>query len=363
VSALRVGYELTGLELDAAGSARAVTGLRGALEARDDVELVALSQPGRRRGPAGRQIRGLVRELAYFPLSLPRQARRAGVDLLHCPMPLAPISPRMPMVVTVFDVLAWEHPEWFGRGLVVQQRIALSRALRRAARVLTPSHHSRERIDEVLGLDPARVEVTPYGVGELFTPGPRPDALLRERGIRAPYLLSVGTLQPRKNLEAALEAFERLAKAGMDHDLVVAGSRGWRDAELVARLERSPLSSRIHVLGRVADAALVELYRGADCLVFPSLAEGFGFPPLEAMACGTPVVCFDAPALTELVGEAALLVDPEDPGGLAGAVERVANEPGLRARLAGEGIERAGRFTWARCVQLTVAAYRHALGR
>jgi glycosyltransferase involved in cell wall biosynthesis len=220
----------------------------------------------------------------------------------------------------------------------------LGPALRRAAAVIVPSQYTR---DELLGalpdLDPGRVAVTPWGVDERFSPGPGPEG-------RGQYLLAVGTLQPRKNLEAVLAAFERL---GREHTLVVVGARGWRDEGLMAKLERD----RVEVHGHVGDDELVTLYRGAACLVFPSLAEGFGFPLLEAMACGTPVVCADAGSLPEVAGGAAHTVPPHDHDALATAVADVLADP---APWRERGLARAAEFTWERCAEQTVRVYRDA---
>ena len=170
------------------------------------------------------------------------------------------------------------------------------------------------------------------------------------------YLLAVGTLQPRKNLEAAFAAFERLERT--DLRLVVAGARGWGDEAVVARARRSAAAARIQLAGRVGDAELVELYRNAACLVFPSRGEGFGFPALEAMACGTPVVAARSGSLPEVLGDAAPLVDPDDVHGLVDAVEQVLADPQpWRDR----GLARAAGFTWARCAEETVAVYRSAI--
>jgi len=349
---LRVAYEETGLELDSTGSARAARCLRVALEARDDVTVLAVAQPP---GRGGRLVRGLTRELTWYPIRLPRRAAALGADVLHCPMPLAP--PRrlsLPVVVTVNDAIPWEHPEWLTRAHALHARLALAPAVRSAAAVLVPSLHTRERLlARVRGLAAQRVAVTPYGIDPRFSPGDGPPGA-------APFLLAVGTLQPRKNLEAALRAFERLAADGLEHRLVVVGARGWRDAELLGRVQRSPAAQRIDLLGRIGDDELLALYRGAACLLYPSRAEGFGFPPLEAMACGTPVVCADAGSLPEVVGDAALLVAPDDHDGLARAVAAVlaAPEP-WRER----GRAHAARFSWARCAELTVAAYAAARER
>ena len=171
---MRVAFEQTGLELDATGSARAVRGLRAALEARDDVDVVPVAQP--EGGPGGRVARGLVRELAWFPAGLPRRARALGADVLHCPMPLAP--PRrfgLPVVVTVNDAIPWDHPEWLTRAHALHARLVLAPAVRHAAAVLVPSQHTRERLlARIRGLSPDRVAVTPYGIDPRFSPGPGP---------------------------------------------------------------------------------------------------------------------------------------------------------------------------------------------
>jgi glycosyltransferase involved in cell wall biosynthesis len=260
-------------------------------------------------------------------------------------MPLAPPLPHpTPTLVAVNDALAWERPEWFGRALAVHARLVLAPALRRAAAVLVPSAYTRERLlASVRGLHEERFHVTPWGIDARFSPGP---------ASREPFLLTVGTLQPRKNLEAAIGAFERLQDVGQR--LVVVGASGWRVEALQARLAASPARDRIDVLGRVSDAELLDLYRGASCLLFPSRGEGFGFPPLEAMACGTPVVAAAAGSLLEVLGDAAPLVDPDEPAALAAAVAEVLDDPApWRAR----GLARASSYTWERCAQLTVDAY------
>jgi glycosyltransferase involved in cell wall biosynthesis len=361
VSALRAGFELTGLELDSAGSARATRRLREALRSREDVELVDLAQPPSPPGLSGRLARGLLRELGWFPFALPRRARRLALDVLHCPMPLAPPRPSVPLVLTLNDVLAWEHPEWFGRPLVAQHRLLVAPAARRAARVLAPSHYSAERAAAVLGVARDRIDVVPYAPDPIFSPGPRRDDVLGALGVEGPYALAVGTLQPRKNLTSVLDAFERLVAEGAEHRLVVVGARGWRDETLAARLARSPAQRRVQALGRVSDTELVELYRAADCLVFCSRGEGFGFPVLEAMACGTPVACSSTTSLGEVAGNAAELADPDEVDDIRRALSAVLGSGSRRAELRRLGLERAGQFSWGRCAELTVNAYRRAV--
>ena len=263
--------------------------------------------------------------------------------------------------MTVHDVMALEHPEWFTAGNRLQQRLVLGPAARAARVVLTPSEFSRERAIERLRLDPERVRVTPWGVDETFSAGRRSDQALARMGIEGRYLLTVGALRPRKNLEGALAAFERLGSEAEGVELVVAGGGGWGDAELLERVGASPAARRVRLTGRVSDEELCELYRGAECFLYPSRYEGFGLPPLEAMTCGAPVVSSDRTSMPEVLGDAAVAVDPDDPDALADAVAALLHSEPRRAELRERGARRAAEFTWERCARLTVEAYRAAL--
>jgi glycosyltransferase involved in cell wall biosynthesis len=361
---LRVGYELTGLELDAAGSARYIKSLRRELEQLDGIELVPLRHEGSRRaGTAGRVMRGLRREVAYFPVRLPRRARRLRLDVLHCPAPLAPLRSTVPTVVTAHDILALDHPEWFTRALALHSRLVLAPVLRRAACVLVPSTYTRDRLVARLGVQRERMRLAPLGVDPQFSPGDPPPGLRDRLGLEGAYLLTVGTLQPRKNVESALRAFERLVSAGADQRLALVGGRGWRDEALAELIRRSPAADRIVVTGRVSDDELVGLYRAADCFVYPSRYEGFGLPPLEAMACGTAVVSSNRTSLPEVVGDAALLVDPDDVDAIERALSELLSSRELRDKLVERGRRRAAEFSWWRCARLTAEAYRAAVAR
>jgi glycosyltransferase involved in cell wall biosynthesis len=358
---LRVGYELTGLELDAAGSARYIESLRPELERLEGIELVPLRHEGPRR--AGRLLRGLRRELVYFPIQLPRRVRRLGLDVLHCPAPVVPLRSSVPTVITLHDVLGLDHPEWFTRALALHSRLVLAPALRRAACVLVPSTHTRDRLLARLRLDHERIRLVPLGVDPQFSPGAPPDGLRKRLGLDGAFVLTVGTLQPRKNVEAALHAFERLAAAGAEQRLALVGGRGWRDEALAELIRSSPAAERIVVTGRVSDEDLVGLYRAADCFVYPSRYEGFGFPPLEAMACGTAVISSNRTSLPEVVGDAGVLVDPDDVDAIERALSELLSSPERRAELVERGYRRAAEFSWRRCAELTADAYRAAVGR
>jgi glycosyltransferase involved in cell wall biosynthesis len=342
---MRVALESTVLELDAGGVSRALRGLRSALAERDDVELVDLAHPPR---PLGRALRGLDRETRWFWLGLPRAVRRAGAELLHLPAAVGPWRSPVPLVVTVHDLLAIEHPEWFSRANGLQQRLAVRRLARAARRVIVPSRHTAERLAAVTSVDDDRVRVIPWGVGPPFAPGEADPEILRRHGIDDQYVLAVGTLQPRKG-------FDELAEAVGDRLLVIVGARGWRDDDVVARLR-----GRAVLAGQLSDSELVALMRGAEALVHPARAEGFGFPPLEAMACGTPVVAYRSSSLPEVVGEAGLLAEPA-PRALGEALARLLADRALRSELSARGTTRAAKLTWERCADATAAVYREAL--
>jgi glycosyltransferase involved in cell wall biosynthesis len=210
---------------------------------------------------------------------------------------------------------------------------------------------------ELLGFAPEKVVVTPLGVGAQFRPAEADPAWLRSRfGIQGRFVLCVGALEPRKNLATALRAFERLATRDPDLELVVAGPAGWRNQEFERLLggSRAP----VRMTGLLSDQELVALYSATACFLYPSLAEGFGLPVLEALACGAPVVTSNRGALPEVSGDAALLADPDDEESVAEAVGRILSDTELAAELGRRGPSRAGGFTWERCADLTAGVYR-----
>jgi glycosyltransferase involved in cell wall biosynthesis len=205
-----------------------------------------------------------------------------------------------------------------------------------------------------------RVRVVPPGVDRSFAPAAADEVeRVRQRHrLGAPYVLYVGTLEPRKNLVRLVEAFARLARAGRPEDLVLAGRPGWGLEPLEEAIRGSGVAHRVHRLGYVDRPDLAPLLTGAEVLAYPSLEEGFGFPPLEAMACGTPVVAADGSSLAENLAGAAELVPPEDVDALAAALDRLLTDPEVRERRRRQGLERAARFTWERTAAETVACYR-----
>jgi alpha-1,3-rhamnosyl/mannosyltransferase len=362
----RVGFDAAALVLNRAGEFRYASALRRALHARDDVDLVDL-WPGRRVPSAPHQriaLQAAVQGL-WYPLAVPRAARRAKLDVVHHPRYAVSPEPglRAPVVVTMHDVLVLSAPELFSAPIRANFRALAGPLARRAELVLTGSDASARDIAEHLRVPEDRIRVTPYGVEARFRPvAPDPAGLRARFGIDRPYVACVGTLEPRKNLATVLRAFARVAERhGPDVALVVVGGRGWRNAEFEAELAR--VRGEVVLTGFVSDEELVALLAGARCFAYPSLHEGFGFPPLEAMACGTPVVTSDRSSLPEVAGNAGLLVDPTDPEAVAAAIGRLLTDDELHANLRAAGLERAASYTWERCAGQTADAYRSAAGQ
>jgi glycosyltransferase involved in cell wall biosynthesis len=358
---IRVAYDLTPVLLSPAGVGRYARDLLEALERRDDVEIARVAASSRRpSGLVGRIALGLARELVYYPRALGRRARGLGASLVHCPAPAGPRASGLPVVLTIHDVLAWRSPELFTRANALQHRLVVRPALQRAARIVTGSDFTRRELMDLFDVPDERIAVTPWGLHARFKPTePDPEWLEHRFGVTQPYILTVATLEPRKNLGALLRAFEELPEDLPPHTLVVAGAVGWKVGGLLAELDQA--SSQLVYTGYITDAELVRLYGGAACFVYPSLYEGFGFPPLEAMACGTPVVTSDRTSLPEIVGDAGLLVDPTDIDALATAISDVLGSPQRAHDLRRKGLERSRRFTWETCAAQTVQVYHEAV--
>jgi glycosyltransferase involved in cell wall biosynthesis len=239
-------------------------------------------------------------------------------------------------------------------------------SLRHAARVIAISEHSRQEIMRRYRLPANRVAVTYLAAAEQFRPVTDRAALARVRaryGLAECYVLALGNLQPRKNLVRLVDAYVQLRGQGhcADVQLVLGGQAQWRESELYVRVRQSGFTSSICFPGYVDDADLPALYSGALAFVYPSLYEGFGLPPLEAMACGTPVICSNAASLPEVVGDAALTCDPRDTESLAAALAQMIAQAALREELRARGLRRAAQFSWRRCAEETLAVYRATL--
>jgi glycosyltransferase involved in cell wall biosynthesis len=303
--------------------------------------------------------------LVRIPLTLSHELRRHPVDLLHVQYTAPPFAP-CPVVTTIHD-LSFEHlPETFKRRSWMQLRLTVRRTARRAAHIITGSEYSRGDISRTYGIAPERITVTPDAAPAHFAPVTNETELRRIResyGIQGNYILSVGSIQPRKNLVRLIEAYSCLRAVrpqGKLPQLVLAGKRGWLDDETFRAAERHSLGKDILFTGYVPEQDLVGLYSGAICFVYPSYFEGFGLPAVEAMQCGVPVIAGNRTSLPEVVADAGLLFDPFDTQALVNALTQVIDDSECRALLRAKGLERARNFNWKSTAQLTLNVYQVA---
>ena len=286
---------------------------------------------------------------------LPVLAARAGLDVFHAPVNVAPLALAQPLVLTLHEAEPFlpttQMPGWLRRYWQVTRGLSA----RRARRILAVSGVAADEIAGAMRLPRAALTVVHHGVdlGRFSPRGPR----------RAPpgYLLWIGQAYPRKNLDTLVRSYALLARQGAQPPpLHVLGAAGWRDAEVRRLVGELGLGERVRFEGWVPDAELAAWYRGAALLVVPSLHEAFGLPVLEALACGTPVLCADQPALREVGGEVALFVNAREPERLAEGIARALGDPALRARVAEAGPARARRFSWSAAAAATLDVYRAA---
>ena len=286
------------------------------------------------------------------PLPMDWLADRA--DVYYSPDFILPPLTAGRALVTVHDLTFLRVPDAADPRLRAFLTRAVPRAVARADHILADSAHTRLDLTDLLHVPPDKVSVVYPGVAPRFRRVDDPTALAAARaryGLDGPFILGLGTLEPRKNLARLIEAFARLPAQGLPHTLALAGGRGWLYNPIFEQVERLGVKDRTRFLGYVADDDLPALYSLADAFAFPSLYEGFGLPPLEALACGTPTVVSDASSLPEVVGEAALQVAPTDVAGLAEALVRLVTDEALRARLRAAGPVQAARFSWATAAQ------------
>ena len=286
--------------------------------------------------------------------------RVPGATLFHATEHLLLPLRGTPTVLTVHDLIFRRYPAHHKRLNRWYLNASMPLFCRRAGHLIAVSEQSKRDVIEAYGIPPEKITVIYEAADPRFCPQPADTvAAVRARyGLPKRYLLFVGTIEPRKNLGRVLTAFERLHAEGLTDALVIVGKRGWLYEDFFARLEESPAKQAVIFPGFVPDADLPAVYSGAQALAFPSEFEGFGLPVLEAMACGTPVICSNTSSLPEVAGDAALLVDPLDVDALTEALRRVLSDPALATELRDRGLAQAARFSWARAAQETLAVYR-----
>jgi glycosyltransferase involved in cell wall biosynthesis len=344
------------------------------LAARDDVDLVLLTRRAdTERWPAiapGAELHALApnrrpARLVWEQAAGPGIARRLRPDVWHAPHYTMPLRSKIPTVVAIHDLTFFDHPEWHERSKVVYFRRMMTAAAARADAIITGSHDAADRLRARLRPS-AEIVVIHHGVDhERFASGAdeaADRAALARHGISAPYIAFASTIETRKDVPTLVRAFARIAAARPDVRLVLAGGDGWGVAEARAAIASSGVATRVLRPGYLDDATLAALFRRAAAVAYPSLAEGFGMPALEALASGAPLVTTSGSSLDEIVGDAALLVPPADAPALAAALARLLEDEALAKRLRAAGPTRAATFTWERSIDAHVEVYRRTVG-
>ena len=306
------------------------------------------------------------RYTVWEQIALPRAIKAERPDVFHSPLGL-PLLCSAPGIATIHDLCFLTHPETFTSRMRLYFRVFLPLAARKARIVATDSLASKKTLMELLRVPEGKIRVVPNGIAEDFKPVRDPDAIARVREkYRLPerFILYVGTIEPRKNVLRLLQAYQRLWKSDrVEEKLVIVGKRGWLSQHVFEFLETSGVKDRVVYPGYVARQDLPVVYSASTAFIYPSLCEGFGLPPLEAMACGVPVVASNTSSLPEILGSAAYLVDPLDVDGLAGAIRQVLTDGRLQAMLRERGLERTSLYHWDTAARRVMGVYEEVAGR
>jgi glycosyltransferase involved in cell wall biosynthesis len=372
--ALTVGVDATAAARQTAGIGRYTRQLLGALAVRGDVDfrlfycapnstaarLPALPASTRIRAlPLSDRVTNAIWHRARLPI--PVESFLGRLDLFHSPdFTLPPVL--APSVVTVHDLAFLTVPECAYPTLRAYLETVVPRSARNADHIIAVSHSTRRDVINRFGIAPEKVTTVYEAAGPEFYPetAERVELSLHEIGVVRPYILTVGTLEPRKNYERLLDAYSRMLERGAHQDLIVAGRPGWMFQPMLDRITSLGISDRVRIV-QPDDALLRALYSGADAFVYPSLYEGFGIPVLEALACGAPVACSNTSSLPEVLGDAGLGFDPRSVEEIEHAVLRLLGDIDLQMSLRLRGPQRASIFSWQRAAEETAAVYRETV--
>lgn len=364
----RVAFDITIARTNRMGSGvyarRLVEALRPIMGERLSPIDFHYAAPYTQRKRARDRLATLAHDVWWTQVATLGAAEACDAKLLHMPTVLAPLRSTLPVVLTVHDLAIMRFPEKFRTWHRMSARFILPRVARRVAAIVTGSEATKRDLVELLGVAPERVHVIPYGIGGNFSPlsadDPRLAAVRARYALPRDYVITVGTIEPRKNLVRLLEAIKLLRESAgplRELQLVHAGPVGWHAEDVPRSVASLGLGDHVHFLGFVPDEDLVALYQLARASVYPSLFEGFGFPVLEAMASGCPVVTANSSSLPEVAGDAALLVDPMSVASIADGVSRVWCDDALCRDLASRGRDRAASFTWEATARRTARLY------
>lgn len=297
---------------------------------------------------------------------LPRMARKTRADILHCPSVRAPLFCSTPVVITVHDVIFKKYPQYFRRFDRNYMNILYSMVLRKCGHIIAVSQCTKNDIIKYYKIPPKKITVVHNGIESKFHPVNRETAVsaLKEAGFSVPerFILFVGTIEPRKNVLSLIKAFEKARKTGIEHELVIIGKKGWIYEDVFNYLDTSSYVKYIHFFGHIEDSLLPSVYSLASIFVYPSLYEGFGYPVIESMACGTPVIVNDTPALVEIADNAAIVVNANSDSLLADAMVQLLGNSAKMEQLKDLGLKRAAELSILKSAQATFKVYKSLQG-
>jgi glycosyltransferase involved in cell wall biosynthesis len=303
----------------------------------------------------------------WWSIGLPRYLRQSGLDVFHGTNFEIPLQGFCPTILTIHDLSLLLHPETHERRRVWRARTRLPLMARRATMIITVSQAVRTEVQQHLHVPAERIVAIHSAARERFQPmGPGHAAEIRNRlQVKKDFILYAGTIEPRKNLSLLIRAFGEVSRDlnGVELQLVLAGKQGWLVNELSKTVRKSAIAANVIFIGYLNDEELCALYSTCKLFVYPSLYEGFGLPPLEAMACGAPVLASQIPSISEVVGSAARLVSPHSLSELAGAMRELLTNDEARAHLTAAGLKRAAEYSWSTTAARTRDVYKEAIAR
>ncbi|UXM85418.1 glycosyltransferase family 4 protein [Methanococcus aeolicus] len=292
--------------------------------------------------------------------TLPMKNELKELDIIHNPYQLPTFfNFKQKYILSVLDIIQILFPKEIKKSVYISQKIMLSKSIQSADKIISISHHTKNDIIKHFKIPKDKIKVIHLAANENYKPlnEKEIDKIKQKYNLNYPFILYVGTLEPRKNIPTLLKAFYKLKKRGIIHKLVITGKKGWKYKSIFETIEKLNLQKDVIFTGYVPDEDLPALYNAADLFVYPSIYEGFGLPPLEAMQCGTPVITSNTSSLPEVVGDAGIMVNPYDVDELANKMYEVLTNDGLREELSKKGIERAKLFSWKKCAEEHLKVY------
>lgn len=367
---MRIGIDLSVTNINQAGTGVYASSLINALRQINTEHEYCVFQVKQHHDMSSRKtwrsrLETIYRDIVWMHGILPWRVKQAKIDLLHMPANIIPLHSSCPAVVFIHDTIIFNSPQDFPFWQRNYFRLFMPWTAKQASMILTNSEHSKQDIIRHLGVPPDKVAVTYLAAASVFRAisSAVVSAVRLHYSLESPFILVVGTLEPRKNLVRLLQAFAQVRQNTPSLQLIHAGPRGWLFDDVMQEVESLGLQDSVRFLGRVPLEDLVGLYNAASVFIYPSLYEGFGLPVLEAMACGCPVITSNISSLPEVAGDAAVLIDPYNVSQLAEAIRNIFEDETQALLMRQSGLERAKQFSWERCAQKTLAVYKQVLSK